>query len=365
MTREVVFRHGVLALMLMAALLLSACQRPEIHRDRFLAFGTLVELNVYTADPDLAREAAELVRLDLETMHEAWHAWQPSSLTRFNDMLASGLDFHPDPELLSLVEDVRRLYLLSDGLFNPGMANLFALWGFQSDEALGPPPDPQAIQELLDAAPGMDDLLFQDGMMRSLNPALRLDLGAYAKGYGVDRIMERLRGLGIEHAILNAGGDLRAMGRPGKRPWRIGVRDPDREQVLAAIEIEGEEAIFTSGDYERHFVYEGVRYHHILDPRTGQPARGTRSVTVIHDNAAEADAAATALFIAGPRDWPDIARRMGIDKVLLIDADGVAHMSEAMVRRVKFMVEPADTRIVPLTMAVMGGSGHAHRGQSL
>ena len=128
-----------------------------------------------------------------------------------------------------------------------------------------------------------------------------LDLGAIAKGWAVDRAMEKLMARGIYNAIIDAGGDLRIIGsRPGKDFWRIGVQHPrDPGALLLTFDLK-DTAIVTSGDYERFFITDGVRYHHILDPSTGQPARGCQSVTVLAPTAAEADACATAAFVLGP-----------------------------------------------------------------
>ncbi len=137
------------------------------------------------------------------------------------------------------------------------------------------------------------------------------------------------------HALyLAKGGDLRAMGRRNGRAWRIGIRHPRRPGVIAGIDIDGDESVFTSGDYERFFEYQGVRYHHILDPETGYPAIGTVSLTVIASNGALADASATALFVAGPGEWPELAQALGIELVMLVAGDGHLEMTAAMARRV-------------------------------
>ncbi len=186
-------------------------------------------------------------------------------------------------------------------------------------------------------------------MLRSVNPAVQLDFGAYLKGYGVDRAMEALIELGIAHAIINAGGDLRAIGRRPERPWRVGIRDPRGPGVMASLEIEGDECVFTSGDYERYFDYEGVRYHHILDPRSGSSARGTMSVTVVHNNGAEADAAATALFIAGPDGWRETAQAMGIEHVMLVDEAGKVYVTPTLAARLTFeAAQPPTLEVVTL-----------------
>lgn len=118
------------------------------------------------------------------------------------------------------------------------------------------------------------------------------------------------------------------------------MRHPRAGGVLASLEIHGDESVFTSGDYERFYEYQGRRYHHIIDPRTGYPARDFVSVTVIHGSAAVADAASTALFVAGKRDWRRIAARMGVEQVMLVDDQGEIILTPAMAERVHFEVEP-------------------------
>ena len=134
--------------------------------------------------------------------------------------------------------------------------------------------------------------------------------------------------------MINAGGDLRVIGQHGERPWRIGIRHPRKDGVIAWLDAEANESIFTSGDYERYYIHDGKRYHHILDPRTGYPAAGAISVTVIHQNAGIADAAATALFVAGAEHWHEIARAMDIKYVMLIDTNLRVHMNPAMQKRI-------------------------------
>ncbi|MDH5485597.1 MAG: FAD:protein FMN transferase, partial [Gammaproteobacteria bacterium] len=150
--------------------------------------------------------------------------------------------------------------------------------------------------------------------------------------------------------IVNAGGDIKAIGRHGDRPWHIGIRHPRPEprqngDVLAAININDNECIFTSGDYERFYDYQGKRYHHILDPRTGWPADQTMSVTVIHSDASLADAAATALFVAGPKDWQTIARKMHLRDVMLVDKQGQIYVTPEMAERLEW-ISPDDQPIV-------------------
>lgn len=327
-----------MAVLGLAMALAAGCARePPVHSRQFLAFGTLVEVTIYGGEEQRARQAIDAVEQEFHYMHRTWHAWRPGALGRVNALLATTEWFSVAPSVRPLIVRASELSAASGGLFNPAIGRLVELWGFHQDERpAGPPPDPRQIAELLEQAPGMGDLELDGIRLRSRNPAVRLDFGAFAKGYGIDRTIELLRQRGIENAIINAGGDLRAIGRHGERPWRIGVRDPRGPGILASLEVEGDESVFTSGDYERYFEYGGVRYHHILDPRTGQPARGVTSVTVIHDEGAAADAAATALFVAGVEHWRDIARAMGIKFVMLVDASGQVYMNPAMAGRIRF-----------------------------
>ncbi len=314
-----------------------------VHHRQFLAFGTLIEVSIAGTDADTAARAMDAVEQEFRYMDDTWSPNRPNALARVNQLLATGEWFSVAPSVRPLIVRSQALYDDSEGLFNPAMGELIHIWGFDQDERPpGPPPPAEQIAAWVRAAPGMDDIELDGIRIRSRNPHVRLDFGGFAKGYGVDIAIARLRELGITDAIVNAGGDLRAIGRHGRRPWNVGVRHPRREGMIALIQVEGDEAVVTSGDYERYFEWEGRRYHHILDPRTGYPARGTTSVTVLHRDAGTADAAATALFIAGPGEWPRIARRMGVDRVMLVDSDGGVHLSPAMARRIRWQGAPPE-----------------------
>jgi len=185
----------------------------------------------------------------------------------------------------------------------------------------------------------MDDLTLKDGVLYSTNPAVQLDFGGIAKGYAVDLALQHLRELGINNAIVNAGGGLGVIGRHGDRPWRVGIRHPQGKGILASLDVNDGESVHTSGNYERFREYEGVHYAHILDPRTGWPVDSVTSCTVISKDGTLADAAATALVIAGVKDWHRLAKKMGIKYVMLVDEGGTVYMNPAMVTRVQFTSE--------------------------
>jgi thiamine biosynthesis lipoprotein len=324
------------SLLLVAAIWLVACSRePTIHQDNFFAFGTPVTVMVAGGDAHEAETAFAAIRADFAQLHNTWHAWKKGGLLgEINDSIANQQAIPISIEAWSVLQRTTELANASGHRFEPAIGKLVKLWGFHGESFNGPPPDAAAIAALVRAQPRMSDLSYQDGRLRSRNPNVQIDLGGIAKGYALDRAIAVLRAHDIENAIVNTGGDLRAFGTHGSRPWSIGIRDPRPDHPpLARIEIQSDESVFTSGDYERMFEHEGRRYHHIIDPRSGWPARGLHSVTVIHRDAMTADAVATALLVAGPSEWRAIAAQMGIEYVLVVDEQNTLHMTEAMQAR--------------------------------
>ncbi len=327
---------------------LSACNAPpQSAQYQIFVFGTLVDVSLFGTDKEKQQKAIATITQDFQQMHHDWHAWKPGPLVDINKTIAAGKPAKVIPSLIPIIEQSTALSAKSDALFDPAIGGLLNLWGFQADDRPnGPPPPKAAIEKWVNAAPRMSDLTLKGDTITSSNKAVQLDFGAFAKGYAVDLAIQRLREFGINNAIINAGGDLRAIGSKGGKPWRVGIRHPQGKGVLASIEVSGDASVFTSGNYERYREYEGVHYNHILDPRTGMPVVGVTSVTVIHDNGAVADAAATALVVAGAKEWHRIAKQMGIKYVMLVDDAGVVYMNPAMQKRVQFQnPPPSDIRI--------------------
>lgn len=330
--------------------LLSGCeQRPQVYQQQVLALGTLVDISLYNVDEEKAAKAVTTVTSTMESIHHDWHAWQPSKLTYINEQLAKGNSVSLNTEQQMLIQQGIDLARQSNDLFNPAAGKLISLWGFHSDERPdAAPPTESDLSALVKTAPKMSELVLNNDQLGSPNGDTLIDVGGYAKGYAVDQAIEALRKMGINNAIVNAGGDLRAIGNKGERAWRIGIRHPRQPGVLASLETNNDESVFTSGDYERYFEYQGQRYHHIIDPRNGYPARTVSAVTVIHQDATRADAAATAIFIVGTEHWLETARAMEIEKVMLIDLEGTVYMTEAMSERIHFETEtPPKTIIMP------------------
>ncbi|WYK06892.1 FAD:protein FMN transferase [Cereibacter sphaeroides f. sp. denitrificans] len=308
------------------------------RRETFYLFGTLVEIETHGVPERTARAAIARAGQSLQAAHRDWHAWRPGELETLNAAIAAGRPQRVDANLAALLREGRRLSCASGGLFDPAIGKLIGAWGFHADTLPeGDPPSAAAIAALVARHPRMTDLRFDGTEVRALNPAVQLDLGAYAKGAALEMAAAELRAAGVEDAVLNAGGGVQVIGRHGARPWRVAIRDPFQWGVVAGVSLRPGEALHTSGNYERYFDRGGVRFSHILDPRTGRPMQGIVSVSVLDTDGARADAAATALCIAGREDWPRVAAAMGVRAVLMIADDGAVFATPEMMAR----LEPA------------------------
>ncbi len=336
--RSIGLRTSVAVLtLLLAVLFLAACNNPAgPYQASEYIFGTRIDIEISGLPPDRARAAADQVFAFYRQLHSELHAWQPGALMTLNQTLAAGKPARTTPHIRELIRLSQQYEAASGGLFNPAIGKLIALWGFHNDEPQAQPPSAAQVKDFMAQLPHMSDYHIEGDTVTSDNRNGWLDFGGIAKGWAVDRGMEMLRRAGVKNAIINAGGDLKGIGSHGDRPWRVGVRDP-QGGVLAALEVGENEAIFTSGNYERFYQWHGKRFHHIIDPRSGYPAQLSSSVTVISQNSTLADAAATALLIAGVQDWQRTAADMGMNTVLVVARDGSLLMTPAMKKRLQLL----------------------------
>ena len=294
----------------------AAALRIEHH---FL-FGSPVELLLPPVTP---QSIVDAVIGGLIAIHSRWNAWKPGEVRDLNEAFRLGRPGTASPALRSLIRQSAWLEARSLGCFNPGIGGLVGAWGFH-DDVMRPGTRPQAaaLEPWLAARPSLAQIEIRGASVSSRNPGLQLDFGGVAKGAAIDAALDRLRAQGVHDALLNLGGNLAVMGNADTsrgRGWTVGIRDPAGPGLLATLQTEGREAVVTSGSYERFRVLDGERCTHILDPVRGAPAAEIVSVTVVHPSATLADAAATALLVAGPARWRVVAARLGIDRVLVVD----------------------------------------------
>lgn len=307
------------------AVLAAGCVRdPDVFRQEFLAFGTHVRVEIRDADPAVAAAATARIERFFRSVDRDWYAWGGGELSRVNDALARGEPALLSPSLGRLVGRALDLSRRSGGLFDPAIADLVALWGF--DDAgrtvSGEPPGPDAVERLRRETGTAGDLVLEGDRLTARRP-LRLDMGGIAKGTALEEVRRILHQAGIGSALVSVGdSSVLAVGERGARRWRVGVRQPRGSRLAAGLELLPGEALSTSGDYERFRMHDGQRLGHVLDPRTGWPASSVAAVTVIAPDAELADAASTALMVAGPDALASLAPRLGITAALLLTTDG-------------------------------------------
>ncbi|MCK4834417.1 MAG: FAD:protein FMN transferase [Gammaproteobacteria bacterium] len=338
------------SVLLFSCLFLSACEQPDKEFNySIFTFGTLVDITLIDTDKKKADAAFELLQKDFDDYHQHWSPWTDGDLSKINEQLAKGNTDIPLPEhLVPIIKTSISLSEQSGNYFNPAIGKLINLWQFhRHQESTIRPPDEKRIQNIVRKKPLMSDLsIDENNHLISTNSAVALNFGAFAKGYAITLEIEQLKTLGIHNAVINAGGDLSVIGQHGDRPWNIGIRHPRNSTILASVEVQGDESVFTSGDYERSYHFQGQRYHHILDPETGYPTKDVQSVTIIHSDAGLADAAATAILVAGSKRWRQTAKNMGIRYIMLVDAKGDIHITEAMKNRLKFLDKSPTLHII-------------------
>jgi len=318
---------------------LAACSPPApLHQQQAYVFGTLVEVSVHGVPEAQARQATAAVLARFDELHRTLHAWQPSDLSRLNTALAKGKRAPVTPELATMLRDAQGLSIQSNDLFNPAIGGLIALWGFHADTPQSRVPDAASIAEWANKQPRMADLAIENGAVSSSNPAVQLDLGGYAKGRALDDAVAILKKHGVKNALVNIGGNVIALGAHGDRPWRVGIQHPRQPGTLAMLDLHDGEAIGTSGDYQRYFEAEGKRYCHLIDPRSGSPANGMQSVTVLVSGehaGTRSDALSKPLFIDGAARLAQHAVRLGVADYLAVDSNGKVHVSPAMKARLR------------------------------
>lgn len=324
-------------------LLLAACSRgPEARLETLHVFGTTAEIELRGADPAAAQTALAEVSDQLNQRHREWHAWESSDLTRINAAFAAGEAAPAPASVIDLVQRARPLSEESEGLFDPAIGGLIRDWGFHTSSfpVQSPAPRAEDLARWREQRPRIADVAVADGMLSSRNPRVQLDFGALAEGVAGELMLGILRRHGVEHALISLGGDVVALGDGDGRPWAVGIRDPFGG-VLGGVELGDGEALFSTGNYNKFRASpSGARWGHILDPRTGHPARGAAAVVVLHPDPVRADAGATALFVAGPAGFERIARRMGLACALMVTEENEMLVTVAMKARLELLRDP-------------------------
>jgi len=279
-----------------------------------ILLGTVVEIQIRNTDKQKANEAitkafAEIKRIDdlFTTYNDDSPVWQ---INNSDDSI-----FIVDEEISNLMLMCDSLWRISDGGFDVAIESLIQVWGF--DTKTPDIPDGNLIESALKQSGWQNiQLLGENKIYRK--EKVGLNFGAIAKGYAVDKAIKVLQNEGISEAFVNAGGEIKTLGND----WIAGVQHPrNLKEIIGRIKLNGI-SVATSGDYENYFEKNGVRYHHIIDPKTGFPAKGIQSVTVIHKDNAFADGLATAVFVMGKVKGLELIESLSDTEVMIINDEG-------------------------------------------
>jgi thiamine biosynthesis lipoprotein len=315
-------------------ILLGCTSAPKTYKRSQLLMGTTVEItavatNEATADAAMTAAFGEIRRIEnlLSTYKDT------SELSRVNQG-AGKAPVQVSSEVLSLVEEAFRISDLTEGGFNIALGPAIKLWGIAEKAPIPTDEQLEAIRPLVQYTDVRLDPA--DRTIDLPKKGMRLDVGGIGKGYAADRAAAVMQTRGVHNGIIAVAGDIKTFGlKPNGRPWRIAVRHPRREdKPLGEITL-GDEAVSTSGDYERFYIRNGRRYHHILEPATLRPADLSQSVTIVAREAILTDALATGIFVMGSAKGMRLIERLPEVEGVIVDAKGKVFVSSGLKSRFK------------------------------
>jgi thiamine biosynthesis lipoprotein len=335
---------------LAACVLLAGCARGPTSSPAHLierthqTMGTEVKVSAWTADDARADAAIAAVFGEFDRLDALMSVWKDGSdIVRLN--AAAGEHAVPvSPETREVLGIGHQISEQTGGAFDVTFAALSGLWKFDDQDKDGSVPDRHEIQKQLPFI-NYRDLVVDNSAGTALlrRKGMRVNLGGIGKGYAVDRGVDILRRNGLRDFTIQAGGDMYVAGKRGDRAWRLGIRDPrgPADRIFAALDLT-DGTFSTSGDYERFFMKDGRRYHHIIDLRVGEPAALSRSVTLVTERAVMADALAKAVFILGPDEGMALIERTPGVSGVIVSAKNEISISSRLRGRLTVLAPPTD-----------------------
>ena len=287
--------------------------------------GTVVQITLMDGDVQRFDEAAEAAFGEISRLEEIFSSYKAvSDVARINASAGLGLvDIRP--ETVEVMREALRVADLSDGAFNPAVGVFARVWGPSGEK--GEVPSAAEIKKLLPYVDLKGVLLEEHEKKAGLKrEGMAINLGGVAKGYIVSKAASVLEKTGVTKAIIHAGGDMVVFQRNTDTPFIVGIQHPREKKLLGEARLYNG-AVATSGDYERFFIKDNVRYHHILDPKTGFPSKGVQGVTLIAKDPTEADALSTAVFVLGPEKGMALIERLKDVEGVIIDENGRVSVS--------------------------------------
>lgn len=307
----------------------------NLFRFQQIAMGTVVEIVLAGNEEESAQRAALQAFQEIKRIERLMSPWIESSDVSHINRSAGKEWIRVAPETLRVIKKAQAVSELSGGGFDITAGPLVQLWRKAREK--GVPPELDEVKRTLKRVNFKHVMFYPKERVFLQKRGMAIDLGGIAKGYAVDRAFELLEKKGFKNLIVNAGGDLRAGGLKLNQPWSIGVQHPrESQKILARISL-SDGAMATSGDYEKYFIHQGKRYHHIVNPKDGFPAEGCQSVTLLHEDAMTADALATAVFVLGPEKGYALCQKIEGADCLIVDMEGKVAVSPGLRERISFI----------------------------
>lgn len=325
------FRHvATPALLVVGLFALGLPAHAKWLNDQQAIMGTVVQVELWSEDQGAGKAAMAAVMDEMRRIDRAMSTYKEDSEVSLVNRKAAEEPVTISDELFDLITRSLQMSELTGGAFDITYASAGRLYDFRRKIK----PSEEALAKALPAINYHHILLDREGStVKFSQVGVHIDLGGIAKGHAVDRCIALLQARGIKQAIVTAGGDSRIIGDHHGRPWIVGIRDPRQEgKVVAALPL-SDAAISTSGDYERYFEANGVRYHHIINPTNGRPVNGVRSVTVVGSDSTTMDALSTSVFVMGVRKGMALVERLAKVEAVIVDANGKMYYSTGLMRR--------------------------------
>lgn len=289
--------------------------------------GTIVEVTIIDAGSSRPEEAAGAAFDEIKRLEKVFSSYDPDSdISKISK--SAGKMVKVSPEAVEVAAAALRVARLSNGAFDPTVGALKPAWGYSGEK--GAVPSAEEVRRYLPFVDYRKVMVDKDRSAVGLEKrGMDLNLGGIAKGYIVKRAVEALKRSGVRRGIIHAGGDMAVFQTDSREPFTIGVQDPREKKLLGSVSLLNG-AVATSGDYERYFIKDGVRYHHILDPATGFPAGRSRSVTIVAEDPVTADALSTAVFVMGPVEGMELVEGLDNVEALIVGSDGRVTVSKGL-----------------------------------
>ena len=305
--------------------------------------GSTLNLTAWAADIRATQTAFDEVFAEFDRLEKLMSTWVAASDVQHINRFAGVKPIEVSADVLEVLEDARQISEWTGGKFDVTFGALSGLWKFDHDQD-NVIPDPGEVRRRL---PLIDYRAVRiDNAARTVfveRQGMSVHLGGIGKGFAIDRSAAILRRRGIQNFMIQNGGDMYVAGLNNGKPWRLGIQDPrgPADRIFAELDL-SDGTFSTSGDYERAFIKDGRRYHHILDPSTGGPARGARSVTIVTNRATIADGLSTGVLILGAKAGMDLVERLPDVEAVIVSDHNEVLISSGLIGRVRIVAPATD-----------------------